>query len=389
MTATIRRPAALSTLFLVLVLLGGCGSAAPEEAPAKAASNSDPLAITASPALLAELKIGEPRLTSVTGTLRVPGRVEADETRLARVSSPVTGRLIELDVVEGQRVRKGDLIAIIRSTELANAQSNYLKADSQRQLAFRAVDRAKRLLDAGVIGEAELQRREGELVQASAELSASRDELRVLGMTDADVARLQETRVVNAVSQVVASISGTVMERPVTLGQVVQAAESICILADLSSVWLVADVPEQTAGTLSAGKAVEAEIAALPGEIIRGKLTFVSAIVNPETRTVRARMDLANPQGRYKPAMLATLTLQDLAETQQVIPATAVVRENNEEYIFVQVSDDRFMLRRVQLGGEYGSVRVLLEGLHEGDKIVLDGAFHLNNERKRAVLQGS
>jgi cobalt-zinc-cadmium efflux system membrane fusion protein len=347
------------------------------------------MSITAGPDLLAELKIGEPRLTSVTGTLRVYGRVEADETRLARVSSPVTGRVIELEVVEGQRVKRGDLIAVIRSTELANAQSNYLKADSQRQLAQRAVDRAKRLLDAGVIGEAELQRREGEYIQIAAEFSASRDELRVLGMTDLAVARLQETRVVNAVSQVVASIDGTVMDRPVTLGQVVQAAESICILADLSHVWLVADVPEQTAGSLSVGKAVESEIAALPGEMIRGTLTFVSAIVNPETRTVRARMDLPNPEGRYKPAMLATLTLQDLAETQQVIPATAVVREANEEYLFVQITENRFLLRKVRLGGEFGSVRVLLEGLQEGEKIVLDGAFHLNNERKRAALQGS
>lgn len=372
-----------------LLMLGACGIAPPEEVAAPKPPSGDQMAITAGPDLLADLRIGEPRLTSVTGTLRVYGRVEADETRLARVSSPVTGRVIELEVVEGQRVRRGDLIAVIRSTELANAQSTYLKADSQRLLAQRAVDRAKRLLDAGVIGEAELQRREGELIQAAAEFSASRDELRVLGMTDEAVARLQYSRVVNAVSQVVASIDGTVMDRPVTLGQVVQAAGTICILADLSHVWLVADVPEQTAGTLSAGKAVEAEIAALPGEIIRGQLTFVSAIVNPETRTVRARMDLPNPSGRYKPAMLANLTLQDLPEMQQVIPATAVVRESNEEYLFVQVAEDRFLLRKVRLGGEFGNVRVLLEGLHEGEKIVLDGAFHLNNERKRSALRGN
>ncbi|HAX41423.1 MAG TPA: efflux RND transporter periplasmic adaptor subunit [Bryobacteraceae bacterium] len=385
----IRRDLLLPSLLSGVLWLGACSDAPrPEEAMTPPAANGL-MSITAGPDLLAELKIGEPRLTSVTGTLRVYGRVEADETRLARVSSPVTGRVIELEVVEGQRVKRGDLIAVIRSTELANAQSNYLKADSQRQLAQRAVDRAKRLLDAGVIGEAELQRREGEYIQIAAEFSASRDELRVLGMTDLAVARLQETRVVNAVSQVVASIDGTVMDRPVTLGQVVQAAESICILADLSHVWLVADVPEQTAGSLSVGKAVESEIAALPGEIIRGTLTFVSAIVNPETRTVRARMDLPNPEGRYKPAMLATLTLQDLAETQQVIPATAVVREGNEEYLFVQITENRFLLRKVRLGGEFGSVRVLLEGLQEGEKIVLDGAFHLNNERKRAALQGS
>lgn len=389
MTLSKRFPLTPLAAVLAVAWLSGCSGNKTEQADAPKPRGADPMSITASADMMPELKIGVPRMTSVTGTLRVSGRVEADETRLARVSSPVTGRVIELDVVEGQRIRKGALIAVIRSTELADAQSKYLKAYSQRQLSQRAVERAKRLLDAGIIGEAELQRRDAELVQASAEFSASRDELRVLGMTDEAVVRLQETRVVNAVSQVVASIDGTVMERPVTLGQVVQAAGTICILADLSSVWLVADVPEQTAGTLTAGKAVEAEIAALPGQMIRGSLSFVSAIVNPETRTVRARMDLPNPRGVYKPAMLATLTLQDLAETQKVIPATAVVREGNEEYLFVRLEGSQFMLRKVSLGEQYGDVRVLVDGLEENEQIVLDGAFHLNNERKRMALQGN
>lgn len=372
-----------------ILALAGCGAKSEATSKEAASPARNPMEIAAGEALLGQVKIGEPRMTSVSGTLRVAGRVEADETRLARVSSPVTGRITELNVVEGQTVRRGELIAVIRSTDLADSQFNYLKSYSQQQLIQSAVGRAKRLLDAGVIGEAELQRREAELAQASAELSAARDQLRVLGMSDEAVAKLQSTRTVNAVSQVLASIDGTVMERPVTLGQVVNAAETVSVLADLSSVWLVADVPEQTAGTLSAGKALEAEIAALPGELIRGNLTFVSAIVNPQTRTVRARMNMPNKGGRLKPAMLATMTLQDLAETQLVIPGTAVVREGNEEYVFVQVSDRTFLLRKVTLGAQYGSVRVVTDGLREGEKIILDGAFHLNNERKRMALQGS
>lgn len=382
----------ISAFFLagaMFLCLMGCGSSAQPATADASTPPRDPMSITPEPELLQQLEIGEPKLTSVTGSLRVTGRVEADESRLARVSSPVTGRITDLEVVEGQVVKRGQLIAVIRSTELSTSQSGYLQVLTQLDLSKKAVERAQRLLEAGVIGEAELQRREGELSQVSAEYSASRDQLRVLGMSDDAVAHLEQTRVVDAVSQVRASIDGTVMDRPVTPGQMVQSAETICVVADLSSVWLVADVPEQTAGTLAAGKAVEAEIAAYPGSVIRGALTFVSAIVNPETRTVRARMDLANPNGRYKPAMLATLTLQDLAETQLVIPATAVVREGNDEFIFVRRSESTFALRPVSLGGEYGDVRVLLDGLHEGDQIVLNGGFHLNNERKRVALQGA
>ncbi|MBK9166811.1 MAG: efflux RND transporter periplasmic adaptor subunit [Bryobacterales bacterium] len=384
MNLSVIAAAALSGLVLALA---GC-QADTQLAAEQASPPRNPLAITPGEGLLRQVDVGEPRWTMVSGTLRVAGRVEADETRMARVSSPVTGRITELEVVEGQTVRRGELLAVIRSTELADAQFAYLKSLSQQQLASRAVERAQRLLDAGVIGEAEVQRRDAELVQASAELSAARDQLRVLGMPDEARQHLEETRTVNAVSQVLATIDGTVMERPVTLGQVVQPAETIMVLADLSHVWLVADVPEQTAGTLSVGKIVEADIAALPGEVITGKLSFVSAIVNPETRTVRARMDLPNREGKYKPAMLATMTLQDLAERRQVIPVTAIVRESNREHVFVQTAPGTFELRPVELGGEYGNLFVLIEGVRTGESIALDGAFHLNNERKRLALQG-
>jgi cobalt-zinc-cadmium efflux system membrane fusion protein len=133
---------------------------------------------------------------------------------------------------------------------------------------------------------------------------------------------------------------------------------------------------------------VTAEIAALPGLPVSGKLKFVSAIVNAETRTVQARMDLPNPAKRYKPAMLATMMLQEGSQRQLVIPSTAVVRENNADNVFFQTAPDRFVLRRVELGPEVNGVRPVLDGLQPGDKIVQQGGFHLNNERKRLALQG-
>ncbi|MBS0278239.1 MAG: efflux RND transporter periplasmic adaptor subunit [Proteobacteria bacterium] len=369
--------------------LAGCGGAKSIRAEVKTeqAAARDPLAVKVTDDLARQIKIGEPAMANVVGTLRVSGRVEADETRMARVSAPVTGRVVQLEVVEGQAVKKGDVIAVIRSTGLSDAQSNFVKAVSQRQVAERAVDRAKRLLEADVIAPAELQRREAELVQATAEAAALRDQLRVLGMPEQALNKLETSRAVNSISEVLATIDGTVLERKITEGQVVQAAEVVCILADLSRVWLVADVPEQVAGNLQAGKAVEAEIPALPDQPIRGKLTFVSATVNRETGTVRARMDLANPRRKYKPAMLATMLLQEGEGRKRVVPAGAVVRENNQEFVFAQASEGKFRLTPVNLGAEAGDNRVLINGLEPGQRIALDGAFHLNNERKRQALQ--
>jgi cobalt-zinc-cadmium efflux system membrane fusion protein len=298
------------------------------------------------------------------------------------------GRIASLTAREGEEVRRGQLLALLNSTGLSDAQLDFLKSISQKQVAQRAVDRAKLLLEADVIGSAELQRREAELSQASVELEAAGDRLLLLGMSPETVDELQRTRTMNSVSRVAASMDGTVMSRKVTLGQVVQPADTVYEIADLSEVWLVADVPEQNAGNLAVGQIVEAQIGALPNHTINGRLSFVSSTVNPETRTVLVRMDLPNPKRRYKPAMLATMVLKEQVEQQRVVPVSAVVREESGECLFVDRGEGWFVLRPVKFGAEVGGRRVLLEGIHPGEKIVVDGAFHLNNERRRRAVRG-
>jgi membrane fusion protein, heavy metal efflux system len=369
-------------------LLSGCKATATHSEPGPAKQERNPLEIQVTPALRQQIKLGEPKWADVADELRVAGRVEADATRLARIGSSVTGRITDLLAMEGEHVRRGQVLATLHSTELSDAQFGFIKAFAQLQLSQRSVNRAKQLLNADVIGAAELQRRESEVLQASAEVAALRQQLGVLGMTDEAIKNLETTQKLNSEYQIVSSIDGTVLERKVTVGQIIQPAEIAYLVADLSNVWLVADIPEQDAGDVAVGKAVQAEIPAFPGRTIRGRLAFVGATVSPESRTVRAHMNLGNSQGRYKPAMLATITLKGSAHREQVIPGAAVVREENADHVFVQVAENTFLLRKVSLGDEYGDSRVLASGLEPGEKIVIDGAFHLNNERKRLLLQG-
>lgn len=379
--------------FCLAVSLAGCGLSGSSETKAASAPPSpqpvhDPLEIKVAQAIGSQLQVGMPSWAQVNESLDVPGRIEADETRIARAGSPVPGRVAEIHVVEGQRVKRGQPLAALHSTDLSEAQFGFLRAQSQSELARRAAERARQLVDAGVIGVAEQQRREAEHAQFAAELVTWRDRLRVLGMQEDAVARLEKTRAVNSLSQVVASIDGVVLERKITPGQVVQPADTLFVIGDLSQVWLVADVPEQESGPIRAGKLLEAEIPALPGRAIRGRLSFVSAIVQSETRTVRVRMDLSNPELLYKPAMLANIHLQGQPERKLVIPATAVVREGNQDWVFLETAHDTFRMKSVALGPEFGDKRVITAGVNAEQRIVLDGAFHLNNERKRASLQG-
>jgi membrane fusion protein, heavy metal efflux system len=174
----------------------------------------------------------------------------------------------------------------------------------------------------------------------------------------------------------------------VTLGQIVESAETVFEIADLSNVWLVADVPEEASGNLKVGNIVEANATAFPDVQIRGKLAFVSSIVNPETRTVQVRMDLPNPNHKYKPDMLATMKLETPAVQRQVIPLSAIVRNGDDDAVFVKTGDKSFVLTPVKLGEQTGNERVLIDGVEPRKQIVLDGAFNLNNERLRLAQMG-
>lgn len=382
-----RAAALIAVLALSHALLTGCGKAPATAAPP--AEPRDPLTVSVNPQITTSLTLGTVGMADVRETMRVTGRIEVDETRMARVGSSVTGRVTDLEATVGQMVRRGQVLATINSTELSNAQLSFLKAYSQRLLAERAASRSQQLLDADVIGTAEHQRRLSELTQANAELSAASGQLKVLGMSERAIATLRESRSVNSVAQIVSSIAGTVIERKVTEGQVVQPADSIYLVADLSRVWIVADIPEQSASLVRVGEQLEAEIAALAGRRLSGKLSFVSPTVHPESRTIRARMDVPNPAGDYKPAMLATVLIKGAAQRRTVVPVDAVVRDENREYVFVMIGDGRYQARLVNLGPEYEGLRIVHGGVREGERIVVEGAFHLNNERKRRELQGA
>jgi cobalt-zinc-cadmium efflux system membrane fusion protein len=351
------------------------------------AQQSNPDEIEVTPALASNLKLGTPQTHEVTGLLQVSAHVETDASRIARVGSPVAGRILKLVVFEGQSVRPGTVLATLHSTDLSDAQLALVKAYSQKDLAEAATKRAEQLVAADVIGRAELERRQAELLQASTEAASYRTQLRGLGMSDAHIQKLVATRELSADYSIVTPKGGTVLERKVTIGQVVQPADPAFTIADLSSVWVVANVPEEDAGLLRKGMDVAVQIPALPKQI-NGHLSYVAPIVDPATRTVQVRMDIANPQGFYRPDQLASMTFTGHTLHKLTVPQTAIVRQENRDYIFVEIAPNKFLLREVVLGEETDDRRVLQSGIREGERIVLDGAFHLNNQRKQNAIKG-
>jgi len=343
--------------------------------------------VEANAALLKLITIEEIKPRAVADSLRLSARVELDEKHVARIGASVTGRVTEINAELGQAVKKGELLALLNSSELGKAQSDFLKAGSQVNLRRLVVQRAERLLQSGVIAEAELQDRQAVLNEAEVDLQAARDQLRVLGMNEADLKSLSKERSIHSNSPVTSSIAGIVIERHITLGQVVQPADSLYTVAELSQLWLVAEVPEQQAQWAREGDQAQAEIPALPDLEVKGNLIYVADLVNPDTRTVTVRMALANPQRLIKPQMLATLKITKPGSQALVTPSQAVVRDADQDYVFVQIAASRFEMRRVRLGREENGGRLVLDGLKSGERVVANGAFHLNNERLRGAAE--
>jgi cobalt-zinc-cadmium efflux system membrane fusion protein len=380
------------SILAVAPLISACDSGETTPSPEKtveqeAEAARDVNSITIRPEVASRIKVGHPTMVDLADKLQVPSRVEVDEERLVRVGSYVTGRIIDLYVTLGDSVNAGDPLARITSPELTQAQLAYLRASSRKLLTQKAAERAHHLLAADVIPVAEVERRESELEVASAELEAAKDQLRLLGVDSAVLKELaRQGRILPSVT-INTSRSGIIIGRNVIVGQVVQPSDPLFQVADLSSVWVVGDVPEQIARNVRVGQHVEIHVPALGDKDFDGLIIFVADTVDPATRTVMVRTMVENPQRRLKPDMLANMHITDTLHKSLVVPEQAVVREANRDYIFLAKGSNQFLRVPVELGPEVADMRPVLKGVAIDQSIVVEGAFHLDNERKLAELE--
>ena len=377
------------SLCAVLLVSYGCGkNDTPKTKPAEqTVAKLNPLDVILKEEMAKQFVIEQAQIVELAVVQKVSGRIEANEQRTTRIGSSITGRVTQVMAEVGDRVKAGQPLAKLASPELSNAQLGFLRALSSTKLAERSVERAQQLVTADVIGNAELQRREVELSVARAELRAATDQLRLIGLSEALIERLRETGALASEVAITANRTGIVVERKVSQGQVAQPGDPLFTVADLSNVWVVGALPEQDANSVHLNQLVEVEVAALGKQKLKGRIVFVSDTVQQDTRTVPIRTSVENPKFELKPQMLATLHLSGGLRKQLAVPGSAVVRENDKDYVFVQIEKNHFRLTEVELDPAAGELRPVRKGISEGTFIVVDGSFHLNSQRKRAELE--
>jgi cobalt-zinc-cadmium efflux system membrane fusion protein len=315
-----------------------------------------------------------------------PGTVVPNQHAVAEITTLVRGRVVDVYVDLGQEVKGGALLAILYSSELGLAQSAYLKAVAHLYVAERAFSRAQSLLEEKVIGLAEMQRREGEMISVRAEKRESQDRLRLLGMSNEQIARLDREQTIQSHVPIVAPFDGRVIVRNLTKGEVVETTEKLFVVADLSQVWVIANIPEKDIpyihqDQLKNGQMVEVIVTTYPDQVFHGKITYVGDVLDPATRTMRLRLELPNPDRKLKPEMYATIRVySDPEKNVLVVPESAIQRDRDRRFVFVQRDPQSFEVRDVKLGQSSGDMVKILDGLKEGESIVTQGAFVLKSE---------
>jgi len=348
----------------------------------------DPNIVFVNDDLRAIIQDGKVELIPFVEVLRASGRIDFNEQHLSRIGANVTGRVSEIYANLGQQVKQGEVLAKITSTELTQSQLIYLKAKSANQLAEQAANRATILYKEDVIALAELQRRESESSSAKAEYRAANDQLRVQGMDQASIDRLAKTGLIESINHVVTSITGEIVERKINKGQVVQPADALFSVADLNTLWAISEVPESNSYLIHKGQKASLIIPSLRNQEVDGVVAHVSSTVNTQTRTVVVRMELPNKNGQMKPGMLATMLIESQPMEKLVVPVNAVFREDNQDHVFIRQDDNRYRMIPVKLGAEGRGYRPVISGLDDGQEIAIDGAYHLNTERKRQLSGG-
>ena len=304
----------------------------------------------------------------------VNGRVVYDENLTARISSPIAGRVTALHAEPGDTVRRGFVLAVIDAPELATAEADWRKAQSDAVRKRLALDRARTLFDGEVLARKDFEAAQADWQQASAE--TRRAALRMKNLN----ASGQEDGSFGLKSP----LAGIVAERQINPGQEVRPdlASPLFVVTDLSHLWVIVDVPEQSAGAIRPGQAVSIETDAYPGQRFAARVARVGLTLDPGTRRIQVRCTVDNPALKLKPEMFARVAFLPVDGARQAIsvPNTSLFVEGMYDFVFVETRPGTFVKRRVGVALRGHAASFIDSGLADGARVVTEGAFLLNAE---------
>jgi len=315
-------------------------------------------------------------------TIDTTGTVAFNQNRSTQVLSPISGPLARILVNIGSRVGRGDALAVVASPDFAAAVSALRKAEATARNARRIATLDEQLFKNDAIARRDLEQAQTDAINADADRDSAVQQLHALGVDDKTIAGIEENRPVENIGGVIRSpIGGTVVEKLVTPGQLLQAgATPTFTVADLSSVWVMANVFEADLPAVHNGDS--ADVITGAGQTLQGRVDYIAALVDPNTRAVSVRLEVPNPGEVLKRDLYVRVQLHSRLPSQGIlVPVSAVLHDDeNLPFVFVEKAGGTFERRHVDLGSRLGDRQEIRSGLSAGESIVVEGGLFLQNE---------
>jgi cobalt-zinc-cadmium efflux system membrane fusion protein len=358
----------------ILIATMGCEGPANSASAAKNPNNPELFQIPQEQ--MSHVEVLKVQPTTLSRTLRLTGAVAYNGFRTTPVITQVSGPVSRVVVVPGQRVQQGEPMLYVSSPDYSQLRTNYLKAKDADALAQKAYDRAKDLYQHKAISEQSLEQAESAEVQASGDVAAARAALKVLGITDPD--SLVKSPPSSEVP-VRAPIGGMVVEQDVAAGQLLQTSATQCfMISDVRNVWVLVNVYQKDLPYVRVGDAVSIQTDSYP-DVFHGRIAYVAASLDPNTRTLQARIDTSNPGEKLKKDMFVVATVNaGTIRNAIALPDAAVLRDSeNQPFVYVEVSQNQFGRRPVTLGESLNGQTEVTSGLKPGDSVIGNGSLFL------------
>ena len=298
--------------------------------------------------------------------LQSPGVVAPDVSRTVPVMSLAGGRVVDLRVRLGDTVHKGQVLLTIQSADVAGARADLKKYEADADLARKALDRATVLSEHEALAKKEFEAAVNTDAKAQADVRAARERVELLGGTNSTAG--------SSIAEVRAPVSGVIIEQNVTGSAGIKSLDnspSLFTIADLSRVWLLCDTHENNLGDVHLNDEASVVFNAFPTQPRHAKVTNISRVLDPATRTAKVRLELPNSDGVLRPGMFATVTFTaQQARKATVIPSSAVLRLHDKDWVFMPLGDRRFRRVEIRGGRDQSGLQEVLSGLHPGDRVV-------------------
>jgi len=321
----------------------------------------------------------------LAGVISATGKVEANADRIAHVSPRISGKIVAVKASLGDSVAAGQSLATLDSVELGEAISRYHQSKTKLALAQASMDRIKGLVEKKIAARKDILQAETDYKMAQTELHTDEERLSLYGVSSAE---LKVDSHKKPLLPVRSPISGIITEKHAIVGELSDPSKSLYTVADLSNVWVLVDINEKDLAKVHRGQSALVTVGAFPDRKLKGRITYIADLLDESTRTVKARIEVANPGRKLKPEMFATVELALAADAPPVVAIfeDALQDLDGKKVVFVSEGEVEFAARQVQTGREAGGMVEIVDGLEEGERYAVKGAFILKSELKKGEV---